>query len=427
MKRLNPKLLIITLVFSMFLPVRAIHAQSVSESFNFFYNKATHLLNKNLDSAYVCATQSLGIASKKQRWAGYFLLGLVHKKKKQYHQSILLYQQAIELANEQKDKLYMYNNLANVLFEAGILDQAKEYIQKVKVYREQVKHTYLYNTYGIIAKVHSKRNNLDSAKYYFSKAVKAIPHAHKPNVMGGFLSAQGDMYARFGFANKATALHNQSLAYEKKPYKRAETYTKLAELLTKAKNYSKAKALLTLALKESKELYIQTQVLKLIAENHYQQGNQDKLKVTYTRLKALLSENRNKLLGDDRVHYFGIQDDIHAKLERLEIQKEMLMAALRHWGMLVVVLGVSALVLFVAWHRPDLLDIRFPETEQLEPKLQFVEAPTQEKGEIRAVDLKYSLKVAHIGRPNPKTKAENKDTDEMFSMLRSSSFRPPTK
>lgn len=420
MNLFNPKLTLVPLLCICI--VRAAFCQSVTQSekktFGFFYNKASQQLNQNLDSAYIYATKALDVAYYNQRWSAYFLLGLIAKKKKQHSESIILYKRAIELTKEKSNKLYIQSNLANDYFEQGLYKQSLYYARLVLAKTQGKNKQYLYNTYGIIAKCHSKQDAIDSAKHYFAKAIAAIPPTHT-KVMGGFLAAKGDMYAENGKTTEALRLYKQSLEHETKPYVRAETCLKIAEAHTKAKRYARAKPYITQAQTTSNQMHIRAKALKLQAMAAYNAKDLPALNTAHQDFKRLLNA-RGKLIGEDRTHYYNMYEVIYHQNEILKqsnAKKEKLVVSIEYWGMWLLVVGAVGLALFVVYRNPEFLGLTtLPETETIQP--------VDTKKDIRAIDVKYSLSVSHKSAKirSLDTKSEK---EELFDFLRSSKYRPP--
>lgn len=396
------------LLLTLFLIVRGGYAQDVTqkkqEDFKYFYNKASDLLNKNLDSAYIYATNAITFAEKKQLWSGYFLLGLVHKKKQEYNQGILLYKKAIRLAKRREDKFYVYNNLANTLYEAKRFTEANNYIQKVKTYREEVNHPYLYNTYGVIAKLHSKTHNLDSTQYYYTKAISSIVPTHDKDkqVTASFLATKGDMFVEYNRLDSAIVFYQKAIKLQKTEYKRCEYLLNLADCYAHQSNFATSKKHLEQAKKiTSNNFPNQVRLLQITANIQAKKEQRKKLKATYTEIQQLISANADKLTNVDLKMYITIQNEIHQKQQNLAAKAERRVArtAKARMGGIWALLGI--LVIIATLYFTKLKHKTYP----------------QNHSDNVVKPIRQGLKIAYVGKPK---NTEEKELGEFLGLLRKS-------
>lgn len=420
MNLFNPKLTLVPLLCICLCIVSAAFCQNEKKTFGFFYNKASQQLNQDLDSAYMYATSALDLATDNQRWSGYFLLGLVHKKKKEYYRGIFLYKKALSSTNNKTYILYTKNNIANSYLEINKLDKAIAYSRQIL--KEAPKgYKYLYDALGIIAKCYSKQKKLDSATHYFNKAISFIPKQAYSQEISGFLTAQADMYAENSKVTEALRLYKQSLEHETKPYERAETCLKIGEAHINAQRYQAAQPYIAQAQTTSNQMHIRAKALKLQAAIAYNAKDLPALNVAHQNFKKLLNA-RGKLKGQDRVMYYNMYEVIYHQNETLKqtnAKKENLVVSIEYWGMWLLALGAVGLACWLMYRNPEFLAlVALPGTETLE--LQPVDTTPKE---IKAIDLKYSLNVTHRNR-NPHKPPTTGNDGNTVNKLRRSRYRP---
>ncbi|WP_299456342.1 hypothetical protein [uncultured Microscilla sp.] len=423
MNLFNPKLTIALL----FCIVKGAFCQSITpngqKSFNFFYVKATSQLQVDINKAEINAFKAdFEAKSKAQKYSSKYLLGNIFHFKKEYHKSCTLYEEALKYANKSQ-QISLKNNLAYSYFLVNKTRQALLFAKEVLHERVKSKHQYLYLVYGIIAKVHAKQGKLDSAKHYFSKAIKAIPASHKDKVVGGFLAAQADMYAQNGRPDLAENLYKKSLKHEKTPYKKAETFVKLAVAHAKTNRYHQAQQYIALAQNESSELNIKAQILKLESDMYYKQGNYAQLEQSYNNFKVLMN-GRGNLLGADRSQYYAIDEQIYHQVEVLKnklAHKEDTTTTMNWWwqlGLWSLTLSIAGTMALLAWHKTT------EQATEVETTPDNLVLATPTKKDIKASDLKYSLKISHKAT-KVRTIGTKSDNEEVFAFLRNSRYRPP--
>jgi len=278
------------------------------------YEKASKALKTNLDSADIYAVKALRLASDKEVWKAYFLQGLISKKRKEYNRSINLYKLSIKYTPNASNKLYVFNNLANVFFESGQYEKAEPFANKVKMHREKTKHPYLYNSLGVLAKIHAKKGRLDSAKYYFAKAISLIPYDHDRDgqTTAGFVVAKADMYCDAAQYDAAIVLYQQAVDLQKTPYDRCETHLSIAKCLLLQGKYRKVKEYLDKAYKlQGDYLRCQVQVLRLRLDLEYKMKKLREVEATCETLASLVD---NSSITQDKELYNDIQRQIQRKL-----------------------------------------------------------------------------------------------------------------
>lgn len=249
--------------------------------------KANELMSSDLDSAYYCIEKATVIAKGAQFWDAYFLKGLIQYQKREYNNSVSSYTVALDYAKKSL-VLYTKTNIANSLYEAGRLNEAKRLAEHV------AKHDtspYKYNILGVLAKIHGKQGRLDSSEYFFSKAINEIPQAHDKNgkVTAGFLVAQADMYTSFGKVNIAINMYKRSLNLQQTPYEYCEVYVNLAKCLLLRKNYKKARVYLERAFELKKmPQHCKVKALQVRLELEYELERYEKMRATCQALGSLI-------------------------------------------------------------------------------------------------------------------------------------------
>lgn len=348
-------LLLLTFIALLF-SIRDVNGQDVTlkkkKSFSFFYGKASDQLNNNLDSANIYAMKALRYAGKDQVWHVHFLQALVFKKKREYHQSIDYYNLAMQNAKTRMDSMYTHNNLANAYYEAGKYKTAYKLAQKVVKYYKEINYTRIYDTYGIIAKLHSKSHRLDSAQHYFNKATNAIPTSHDNNkqITAEFLALKGGMYKENNKLDSAIVFYQEATQLQKTSYKRCEYFLNLADCYIRQSNFVASESYLEQAQKiVGNNFHNQIRLLQRIANIQAQKEQRKKLQVTYTEVQQLISANAGKLTNADLKMYITIQNDIHQKQQNLAAKAERKVARLAKaqmggiWVLLAILVIITTL------------------------------------------------------------------------------------
>ncbi|OJJ16704.1 hypothetical protein BKI52_32885 [marine bacterium AO1-C] len=382
---------LITLILSVNTTVAQNASAQPKESFDFYYNKASKSLNSDLDSAYTYSNKAFTLANGSQLWKAYFLRGLISKKRKEYGKSIILYNQSVEVAEDTINKLYVYNNIANTHVEAKEYQKALPYARKVKIYRKKSKHPYLYNSLGILAKIHSKTGHLDSAKIYFDKAISLIPKKHDKDkqVTAGFLQAKAEMFAEHNYLDSAITFYKQAIHLQQSPYKKTEYLLSLSECYLQQNKISEAQKHLVEAqnLGDS-NLHNQAKYLQLTASIQFTKRQRAQLDITYAKFNQLISENSQKLSKSDMQQYFKIQTNIYqqsiALSQQAEAESERVSDMRLDVILALLVVLLCILVIYLAYLR----------AKRLLPELNMKDL------EISAHSLKHRLKVAYVGKPD---------------------------
>ena len=279
-------------------------------------HKANRLMESDLDSAYYCIERAATIAKDNQFWDVYFLKGLIQRRKKEYGNSVTSYKIALSYA---KPNLVVYTktNIANSLYEAGRLGEAKQLASQVVSVDTS---NYRYNALGVLAKTYGKLGQIDSSEYFFSEAVKLIPKVHNKNgkVEAGFLVARANMYVNFGKLDMAIGLYKKSLALQQAPYEYCEVHTSLAKCFLLKKDYKEAQRYLRRVFELQKTpSYCHVKALQVKLELEYQLGRYKDMKVTCQALGSLASStNLDKRL------YTEVMNQIQVKLISMANNKD---------------------------------------------------------------------------------------------------------
>ncbi len=185
--------------------------KKTKKDFMFFAHKANTFIEINTDSAYYYIEKAtIQAQTKRQLWDSYFLKGLIQYRKQEYNNAIISYNIALEHAPKSL-VIYTQNNIANSLFEAQRYPEARKLVKHIITIDTSVN---VYNTIGILAKIHSKQGQLRKAEQYFAQAIGQIPKSHlkRPQVMIGFIEAQAKMYLENQHPGKALKLYQKALS-----------------------------------------------------------------------------------------------------------------------------------------------------------------------------------------------------------------------
>mgnify|MGYP001039225178 FL=1 len=187
------------------------------KKFDTFYEKVKECLQSDLDSAYVIALQSVVLASsRKEKYKAYYILGYICNQRKRYIKSIGYYKKALGFADN--NQVYsLKNNLADNYCEAGSLDSSLSLTREVRLYREKHHHKKLYLSYGTIGKIFSQKGEIDSAVFYFDKAIRLALRHQQGKItshVSGLLVAKAKAYKDVGLVEQAIEAYKQSLNYE---------------------------------------------------------------------------------------------------------------------------------------------------------------------------------------------------------------------
>ena len=283
-------------------------------NFSELYKKAVNALSTNLEGADVYTIDAIRVASDQELWKAYFLQGLICKKRNEYKRSIVFYKKALGFAQDDLQRVYTNNNIANSYFELGELKKAMSYCVAILKRAKKVGYDRGYNALGIMAKVYAKKQQIDSARYYFARAIALIPDAHDQDgqVTAGFVAAKAQMYSDIAQYDKAVMLFQQAVNIQKTSYDRCEAYLGIAKCFLMQKKYSKTQEYLNKAYKlQGERLYCQVQVLRLRLTLERERGH---LKGVEAICKTLASLASNNAIARDKVLYSGIQRQIQREL-----------------------------------------------------------------------------------------------------------------
>lgn len=311
------KLTIITITIT-FCLLRVVNAQSVTserqKNFKFYYAQARSLAKEKPYEASVSVIKALAYTeSRVENYKANFLLAYIYHFQHETTLCVKYYEKALRYAKNKDQEMFVRNNLANNLLELGELEKAWLHAVKVRKYREKVRHKYLCNTLGIMAKVHGLRGNVDSAMYYFERAVENIDSSIDKDgvVTAGFLTAQAKMLLQNKKLNLAIVKYRKSLLYKQFAYERCEVFLGVAECFIEKEDYIEAEKYIDRAKElQVTHVYCKANVLRLTVRLQRCKEQYKNLAVSFDQLLSFMKENSSLLLKEDKDLFFKLQGDI---------------------------------------------------------------------------------------------------------------------
>lgn len=369
-----------------------------------------------------------------QRYESNYLLGYIYHYKKEFAKSSEYYEKALIYASEDQS-ISLKNNLIDNYLRTGITDFKKVMSYARTVLRNKIdkKSPYTCNAYGIIGKLYSRQKKIDSSSFYIQRAIKAIPKLHDSDkqIMAGFLATKADVFAENSYLDSAIVFYKQAVSLQETGYKKCEyllnianCYTKKSQVSQAQKYLSKTKGLLGNNLHNQMRLYELTAVIQ--AEKEDRKG----LDATYARVEKLIEVNNETLTKADMKKYFAMQKNISDKQKYLATmaQKRIQLQAKTFLNIifsLFAVIIVSSIYTLYQRSRSKKLQVKLAlsqaQTTVQSKKNLKSKQDEKVKKDIKAWEMKTSLKVSHIGKFQ-KTREINKSST--LNKLKGSDFWP---
>jgi len=323
------------------------------EEFEKLHKEALKCLKRDVDSSYTIAIKASVLATGKQHYKINYLLGYISNMRKWFSKSIAYYKKAAEFAN--KHQLNdLQSNIADNFFELGKYDEALSSAKEAVRYSKKTKDKYIYYTYGILAKVFAEQKRLDSARYYFDKAIRMIPKKQEGNgVKSGFLVSKADMYKKNNLIDSAIVLYKKSLNYDHPPYKRCETLVNIGETFLEKKEVVQAQAYLNAAKALGvNHLFCSIRILSLEASIYHSEGKFGVAEELFVRLDSILKVNRSILMEEDLKLFLSIKDSVQKNILDM-YNKTEIKAEVRGWLLVVLSVIGGLLALTLLFKKPS--------------------------------------------------------------------------
>jgi len=366
------------------------------KDFDFYYDQARKQVQNSVEDAEMSMMEAFGYAKTyTQKYKAYFMMGYISYQKKEHAKCIKFYKKALQFTNNLGTEVYVKNNIANNYLAINDLKQASKYVLEIIKVSKRTNYNRLYNTIGVLAKIHAKQDRLDSAKFFLNQAMAAIPKSHDKDkqVTAGFLEAKANMYKDFSQYDTAIAIYQQAINLQKAPYKKCEYLIGIAECHAKQNNITEAKKILADAAPLlGKHLHNQAQHIRISALLGY-----NDLDSLHKKINLLISDNEQKLSKKDMKAYTDIRDKIQDKRQiKVEKKANLRLAALLIFSFIfLVTLGLVWRVSKKLTARTQEYKAAFESQKTETPragKSSLQAQKTTKKREIKASEIKHRLK-----------------------------------
>lgn len=152
----------------LFLSLSFYASNAQNSEFKKNYKRAFYAVN-NDSIVYFANNAADNTKDLNQKAHAYMLLGLAAKNRLEHTRAMYYYNKALKLSTNEKTKASISNNIANVLFESGNVQEAQANIKRATAeYKRTGKN--MFSPYLINASIKNKMAQKDSALYYYKLA-----------------------------------------------------------------------------------------------------------------------------------------------------------------------------------------------------------------------------------------------------------------